>query len=201
MAIEDLADRLEVVGYGRDGAQRGTDHRLGDERNHGFRADFLQMRLELLCKPLAKSLLGLVVALFAVGVAGGQVVDVDQDGLELTAAPLVAADGEALEAIHTQLGRSGEVTERLAEQFDDAAAKLATAGGDSARLGENLATLSRTIEQISGSVAEQGRNQRNAMAELNKQLRKDVAGLRWLVLAAALLAAVAVVAPFVAKWF
>jgi len=113
----------------------------------------------------------------------------------------VAADGEALGAIRTQLSRSGEVTERLAEQLDDAAAKLSTAGGDGARLSEGLIALSRTVEQLMGTMAEQGRNQRNAMAELNNQLRKGFSRLRWLVLAAIVLAAAAVAAPFVVTWF
>lgn len=111
----------------------------------------------------------------------------------------VAANGEALEAIRTQLGQSAESAERLAEQFNEAAAKLATTGGDSATLGEGLAALTTAVDELRGSVAQQGRNERDALAEISRGLHKDLALLRWLVIAAGVLAGAAVAATFVVK--
>jgi len=120
-------------------------------------------------------------------------------GMVQTLTDQVAADSEAIEAIRNQLGGLAESTDRLGSQFNEAAAKLATAGGDSARMGESVTTLTRRVDELARSVAEQGRNQTDVLAATGRRTQRDFALLHWGVLAAIVLAAAAVVAPFVAK--
>ena len=76
--VADLAHRLEVPGHRRQHAGRRAADGLGDERDHLVRADPLHRRVELGGEPRSVGLRGLVVPLLAVGVAGRDVLDVDQ---------------------------------------------------------------------------------------------------------------------------
>ena len=94
VAIADRAHRGEVARQGRHGAERGADHRLGDEADHPVGAEALDGRLELGREPGDVVRSALAGRLPAVGVARADMGDLGQQRLELLAAPGVAADRE-----------------------------------------------------------------------------------------------------------
>ncbi|MNY09220.1 hypothetical protein D3C86_1421260 [compost metagenome] len=91
VAVAHLAHAAEIAGHRRDGAGCGAHHRFGHEGHHGVGSQALEGLLELLRQAFAVLLGAFVVALVAVGVAGRDVLHLDQQRRELRAAPGVAA--------------------------------------------------------------------------------------------------------------
>ncbi len=73
VVVADLADAPEVARHGGHGARRGADHGLRDEGEHRLRAELFELGLELVGRPQAVVLLGLVIVAVAIGVAGRDV--------------------------------------------------------------------------------------------------------------------------------
>ena len=62
VAVADLAHAAEVAGQRGDAAERGADHRLGDEGDDGVGAEALELRLQLVGEARDVLLVALVVA-------------------------------------------------------------------------------------------------------------------------------------------
>ena len=99
VAIADRPDALEIIADRRDGAGGRADHGLGDEGDDAIRADLDELVLERLRGPRRVIRVALALPLQPIGVAGIDVVGLDQQRLELRAPPSVAADRERAERI------------------------------------------------------------------------------------------------------
>ena len=99
VAVADRPDALEIVADRRHGAGSGADHGLGHEGDDAFRADFDKLVLERLSGPRRIIRVALALSLQPVGIAGVDVVRLDQERLELRAPPRVSAGGEGAERI------------------------------------------------------------------------------------------------------
>jgi hypothetical protein len=116
VAIADFADARKVAGRRRHGAGRGADNCLGDEAGDILRAEPEDLRLELVGHPPRIRLLGFCGILEAIGEAGGDLRDVDQQRPVRLTPPRVAARGEGAErvAVVALPSRDEEAARRLA---------------------------------------------------------------------------------------
>ena len=99
MAIADLADALEITGDRRHRAQRRADHRFSDEAGHRLRTEFQDFSFELVGNPPTICFEALVIALAAVGIAGGDVRGRGEHRLESRAPKQIASNSERTERI------------------------------------------------------------------------------------------------------
>ncbi len=91
MAVADFADATEIARHGRHGAGGGAHHGFCHERHDRAGAQALEGLFQFPCQALAVLFGTFAFALVAVGVAGRDMLDFDQQRRELCAAPRVAA--------------------------------------------------------------------------------------------------------------
>ena len=97
--VADLADAAEIALGRRHRAQGRADHRLGDEGHDRVLAQFEDFGLQLVGR--AQPIVSLALALLgpAIGEAGRDVMGLDQQRLELLAAPQIAAGGQRAQGV------------------------------------------------------------------------------------------------------
>ena len=97
--VADRANLAEVLAHRRHRARRRADDRFRDERRHRFRAEFENLRFELVGETLREGFVGFARALLAIRETGRDVMRFDQDRQERLATPCVAADRERAERV------------------------------------------------------------------------------------------------------
>lgn len=99
VAVAHFAHAAEVAGYRRNRARGGADHGFGHERHDRAGAQPFECLLQFLGQAFAVLLGAFAVALVAVGIAGRDVLHLDQQRRELRAAPGVAAHRQRAQRI------------------------------------------------------------------------------------------------------
>ncbi len=99
MAIADRPDALEIVADRRRRAQGGADYGFGDEGDHALGADLDDLVLERLSRPRRIVSVALARAAQAVGIAGVDMVSLDEKRLELRAPPGISSGGERSQGV------------------------------------------------------------------------------------------------------
>ena len=99
VAIADRPDALEIIADRRDGAGGRADHGLGHESDDAIRTDLDELILQRLRGSRRIIRVALAFSLHPIGVAGVDVMGLDQQGLELGAPPGVAADRQSAQRV------------------------------------------------------------------------------------------------------
>ncbi len=99
VAVADRPDALEIIADRRNRASRRADYGFGHKSDDPIGADFEDLLLERLRGPGRIISLALALSLQAIGVAGIDMMSLDQQGLEGRAPPGIAADRERAKGI------------------------------------------------------------------------------------------------------
>ncbi len=169
VAVADLADALEVALDRRNRAAGRPADRLRHERDHGLRAQLLDLVLELLSEPLAvpaRRLAGLAAPILE---AGRDMMGLDQQRRELLAAPFVAADRERAQRVAViALPPADEVPALGLADLDEVLAR---------HLQRRLDGLRAAADEVDMADAG-GRMRDQVVAQLLRDLRGEEAGVR-----------------------
>ena len=108
VAVADLADPLEIARRRRHRAGGCAHHSFGDEGRDRVGAEFEDLVLELVCDPQPVDLRRLLAPAPAILVAGLDAVGLDQQRLEIGAAPAVAAGGQRAQRVAVEALAPGD---------------------------------------------------------------------------------------------
>src|SRR6185437_10338648 len=161
MTVADRPDALEIIASRGDRAKGRARHGLGYERDHPAGADFDDPVLERLRGPGRVVRFALALPLEAIGVAGVDVMGLDQERLELRPPPGVAAGRERAEGravIALAPGDDGAalrlagLDEILARHFQRRLDSLRTAAGEIDVAHARWSVLDQAVGQALGGV-------------------------------------------------